>query len=123
MSAIIGRLSTINPMADGIVSNNVKRIDEETVRRNSSRFSSVAALEATGKVAVEIATPKIPKGSKIMRKAYANHETRPEPSDVAKLVLTTRLTWRAADPMIAGAINRIICRTPGSLKLIIGRQR
>ena len=102
----------INPIAAGIVSNVTSRIACARAERKAAMSPSAAVRETSGKVTVPTATPKIPSGNCINRKAMFNQLTGPSPSRAAKPLLISTFTWTALAAITAGPISIRTVRTP-----------
>jgi hypothetical protein len=81
---------------------------------------TAALRETKGSVTVATATPKIPRGNCIKRKAMFNHVIGPSPIPDAKMLLTATFTCTALAAIIAGPIIPSMVRTPGSRHLKSG---
>ena len=65
----MGRLRTMRPQAEGMVSRKTRPSEDESVERKEGMSPRAAKREMAGSVAVPMATPKTPMGSYIRRKA------------------------------------------------------
>src|SRR5205823_5673837 len=74
---MIGDASMVSPIAEGMVSKKASRIPRARIARNSSIFPIAALFATSGSVTVPIATPKIPSGNCISRKAILSQLTGP----------------------------------------------
>ena len=101
-------------------SKNANRIPLARMLRNSSIFPTAALFETSGRVTVPMATPKIPSGNCIKRKAMLSQLTGPLPRLAANPLLIRTFTCTALAAMIAGAINVSTARTPSVAPLKIG---
>src|SRR5437667_12336136 len=92
---MIGEASIASPIADGMVSKKANRIPLARMLRNSSIFPTAALFETSGRVTVPMATPKIPSGNCIKRKAMFSQLTGPLPRLAANPLLIRTFTCTA----------------------------
>src|SRR6059058_6138259 len=77
---MIGDASMVSPIAEGMVSKKASRIPRARIARNSSILPIAALFATSGSVTVPMATPKIPSGNCINRKAILSQLTGPLPT-------------------------------------------
>src|SRR6266850_1909670 len=90
---MMGSASIISPIVEGIVIRNASRIARESSLRNETMLPVAAIRASSGRATVPRATPKIPSGICIRRKAAASQKVGPSPSFDAYTELTSTLTW------------------------------
>src|SRR6266550_3851573 len=96
---MIGSARIMSPIAAGIVSNSTSRTECASAERNSFVLPTAALRETNGSVTVATATPKIPRGNCIKRKAMFSHVIGPSPIPDAKMLLTATFTCTALAEM------------------------
>src|SRR6266850_300835 len=110
---ITGRAITASHSAAGTVRKNTRRRVADSVVLSCGMSFATAARDRAGRLTVASATPKTPIGSCMILNAYHSHETLPCWSRLAICVLTSRLSWVAASPIVAGTMSAATRRTPG----------
>src|SRR5205823_10413011 len=75
---MMGSASTMRPMLDGMVMRKVSRIPRASSLRKASVLPVAAMRASSGSATVPSATPKIPSGSCINRKATVSQKVRSE---------------------------------------------
>ncbi len=104
---------TASHSAAGTVRKNTSRSVADSVVLSRGMSFATAARDNAGRLTVASATPNTPIGSCMMRNAYHSHDTLPCWSRLAIWVLTSRLSWVAASPIVAGTMSVATRRTPG----------
>ena len=103
---MISLLIIIRPTVAGNVRKSAKRTALASVSRKCAISPPAAIFETAGNVTVATATPKIPSGNCIRRKAYESQLTAPSSRNDAKMLFTITLTCTALAAMTAGNISQ-----------------
>ena len=111
---MMGSASTMRPMLDGMVMRKVSRIPRASSLRKASVLPVAAMRASSGSATVPSATPKIPSGSCINRKATVSQKVGPSPSWEANTELTSTFSCVVLAAITDGPMRRRIERTPGS---------
>ena len=111
---MIGSASTIRPTLAGMVIRNASRMPRASSLRNPAVLPAAAMRASSGSATVPSATPKMPSGNCISRKATVSQKVGPSPSLEANTELTSTFTWVVLAAITDGPISRRMARTPGS---------